>query len=150
MAFRNGSGPGREARDNSRGGRGKPELLRDLVRHARTRVAEAILYCAHPFHPYLLLRGSLVDPRLRASNEHILIVRVPRAGGRPGCPPPLLNLRSPADYSLGTEFPDLNDDLYMKALQPLVDPYLVFWRIDIRHITSLRLAPSQLDVSSTP
>ncbi|MEO5957120.1 MAG: hypothetical protein ABIR36_15725, partial [Nitrospiraceae bacterium] len=24
----------------------------------------------------------------RASNEHILIVRVPRAGGRPGCPPP--------------------------------------------------------------
>ena len=25
-------------------------------------------------------------PRLRASNEHILIVRVPRAGGRPGCP----------------------------------------------------------------
>jgi len=32
-----------------------------------------------------LLKGSLVDPRLRASNEHILIVRVPRAGGRPGC-----------------------------------------------------------------
>src|SRR5437879_3902510 len=31
-----------------------------------------------------LLKGSLVDPRLRASNEHILIVRVPRAGGRPG------------------------------------------------------------------
>ncbi|MEP6889864.1 MAG: hypothetical protein ABI955_04110, partial [Nitrospirota bacterium] len=31
-------------------------------------------------------KGSLVDPRLRASNEHILIVRVPRAGGRPGCP----------------------------------------------------------------
>jgi len=27
--------------------------------------------------------GGLVDPRLRASNEHILIVRVPRAGGRP-------------------------------------------------------------------
>jgi hypothetical protein len=25
---------------------------------------------------------GLVDPRLRASNEHILIVRVPRAGGR--------------------------------------------------------------------
>jgi len=28
----------------------------------------------------------MVDPRLRASNEHIPIVRVPRAGGRPGCP----------------------------------------------------------------
>jgi len=23
---------------------------------------------------------------MRASNEHIVIVRVPRAGGRPGCP----------------------------------------------------------------
>ena len=34
----------------------------------------------------LYFKGSLVDPRLRASNEHILIVRVPRAGGRPGCP----------------------------------------------------------------
>ena len=32
------------------------------------------------------LKGSLVDPRLRASNEHIPIVRVPRAGGRLGCP----------------------------------------------------------------
>ena len=30
--------------------------------------------------------GSLVDPRLRALDEHILIVRVPRAGGRPGSP----------------------------------------------------------------
>jgi hypothetical protein len=26
-------------------------------------------------------RGGLVDPRMRASNEHIPIVRVPRAGG---------------------------------------------------------------------
>jgi len=32
---------------------------------------------------YFPLKGNLVDPRLRASNEHILIVRVPRAGGRP-------------------------------------------------------------------
>jgi len=32
--------------------------------------------------------GGLVDPLLRASNEHILIVRVPRARGRPGCPLP--------------------------------------------------------------
>jgi hypothetical protein len=36
--------------------------------------------------PQYLFKGSLVDPRLRASNEHILIVRVPRAGGRLGCP----------------------------------------------------------------
>jgi hypothetical protein len=40
----------------------------------------------HPHTGYLTLKGSLVDPRLRASNEHILIVRVPRAGGRPDCP----------------------------------------------------------------
>jgi hypothetical protein len=33
-----------------------------------------------------LSRGSQVDPQVRASNEHILIVRVPRAGGRPGRP----------------------------------------------------------------
>jgi hypothetical protein len=38
----------------------------------------------------LLLKGSLVDPRLRASNEHIPIVRVPRAGGRSGWPSSLL------------------------------------------------------------
>ncbi|MDP1946976.1 MAG: hypothetical protein Q8L77_05690, partial [Nitrospirota bacterium] len=31
-------------------------------------------------------KGGLVDPRLRALNEHIPIVRVPRAGGRPGYP----------------------------------------------------------------
>ena len=35
-------------------------------------------------------KGSLVDPRLRASNEHIPIVRVPRAGGRLGYPSHLL------------------------------------------------------------
>ena len=36
--------------------------------------------------PHFIFKGPLVDPRLRASNEHILIVRVPRAGGRPGDP----------------------------------------------------------------
>jgi hypothetical protein len=36
--------------------------------------------------PHFRFKGGLVDPRLRASNEHILIVRVPRAGGRPGYP----------------------------------------------------------------
>ena len=35
---------------------------------------------AYPF------KGGLVDPLMRASDEHILIVRVPRAGGRPGYP----------------------------------------------------------------
>jgi hypothetical protein len=34
----------------------------------------------------LLLGGGLVDPQMRASNEHLLSVRVPRAGGRPGRP----------------------------------------------------------------
>ncbi|MEO5631258.1 MAG: hypothetical protein ABIQ24_05225, partial [Nitrospiraceae bacterium] len=38
--------------------------------------------------PYFIFKGSLVDPRVRASNEHIPIVRLPRAGGRPGCPAP--------------------------------------------------------------
>jgi hypothetical protein len=33
-----------------------------------------------------IYKGSLADPRLRESNEHIFIVRVPRAGGRPGYP----------------------------------------------------------------
>jgi len=34
--------------------------------------------------PHFIFKGGLVDPRMRASNEHILIGRVPRAGGRPG------------------------------------------------------------------
>ena len=59
-------------------------------------MAEAALSCAHQATLILLndpsklacfsSRGSLVDPRVRASNEHIHIVRAPRAGGRPGCP----------------------------------------------------------------
>jgi hypothetical protein len=36
--------------------------------------------------PHFNFKGGLVDPRMRASNEHILLVRVPRAGGRPGYP----------------------------------------------------------------
>jgi len=56
-------------------------------------------HCARPLLHYLFLKGSLVDPRLRASNEHLLSVRVPRAGGRPGYPsyPPCpadLNIRA--------------------------------------------------------
>ena len=43
----------------------------------------------------LLLGGGLVDPQMRASNEHLLSVRVPRAGGRLGRPPPPSNLTFP-------------------------------------------------------
>jgi hypothetical protein len=39
-----------------------------------------------------LFQGRLVDSRLRASNEHILIVRVPRAGERPGYPTPFFSI----------------------------------------------------------
>src|SRR6188768_1390279 len=89
------------------------------------------------------------DPLVRASNEHILIVRVPRAGGRPGCPSPLLTLCSSTDYSLAMELPDLKDDAYLKVLRPLVEAYLAFALIDNRHIKSLRLTPSQFDVIAT-
>ena len=34
----------------------------------------------------IVREGALVDPQMRASNEHLPSVRVPRAGGRPGCP----------------------------------------------------------------
>ena len=47
------------------------------------------------------------------------------------------------------ELPDLKDDPYLKVLRPLVETYLAFWRIDIRHIKSLRLTPSQFDVIAT-
>ena len=36
---------------------------------------------------FLSSEGGLVDPQMRASNEHLPSVRVPRARGRPGCPP---------------------------------------------------------------
>ncbi len=47
------------------------------------------------------------------------------------------------------ELPDLKNDPYLKVLRPLVEAYLAFWRIDIRHIKSLRLTPSQFDVIAT-
>jgi hypothetical protein len=46
----------------------------------------------------LLLGGGLVDPQMRASNEHLLSVRVPRAGGRPDRP--LSSLQARLFYSL--------------------------------------------------
>ena len=102
---------------------------------------------------------------LRASNEGLLRPRVARAQeingppsrpllceqeGQPGhSPSPLLNLRPSTDYPFGMELPDLKDDPYLKVLRPLVEAYLAFWRIDIRHIKSLRLTPSQFDVIAT-
>jgi hypothetical protein len=52
--------------------------------------------------PYFIFKGSLVDSRLRASNEHILIVRVPRAGERPGYPTSFFSILP--SYS-GSSFP---------------------------------------------
>ena len=53
----------------------------------RPRIARAQkIIRLHPLLPYCIFKGSLIDPRLRASNEHIPIVRVPREGGRPGYP----------------------------------------------------------------
>ncbi len=34
--------------------------------------------------PNFIFKGGMFDSRMRASNEHIAIVRLPRAGGRPG------------------------------------------------------------------
>ena len=116
---------------------------------------------------------ALVVVQLRTSSEHFLILylslgewpRLPftarigraqfhraRSASKKGTwplPAPLLNLRSSADYPLGMELPDLKDDPYLKVLRPLVETYLAFWRIDIRHIKSLRLTPSQFDVIAT-
>jgi DNA-binding MarR family transcriptional regulator len=47
------------------------------------------------------------------------------------------------------ELPDLKSDPYLKVLRPLVEAYLAFWRIDSRHIRSMRLTPSQFDVIAT-
>lgn len=56
------------------------------VPRAQTIISLHPPYCEHHFNPPSHFKGSLVDPRLRASNEHILIVRVLRAGGRPDLP----------------------------------------------------------------
>lgn len=47
------------------------------------RRAEA---CVIPI-PHFTFKGSLVDLQLSASDEHLLSLRVPRAGRRPGYPP---------------------------------------------------------------
>jgi hypothetical protein len=53
--------------------------------------------------PHFIFKGGLVDPRMRASNEHILIVRVPRAGGRPGYPTSLFQHPVKQSYPRGIE-----------------------------------------------
>jgi MarR family 2-MHQ and catechol resistance regulon transcriptional repressor len=47
------------------------------------------------------------------------------------------------------DLPHLKDDPYLKVLRPLVEAYLAFWRVDSRHIRTLRLTPSQFDVIVT-
>ena len=47
------------------------------------------------------------------------------------------------------KLPHLKDDPYLKVLRPLVEAYLAFWRVDSRHIKTLRLTPSQFDVIVT-
>ena len=116
-----------------------PSLLASQGQPGRSSNARDILTRPTPIAP----RCALVP------SEHILIVRVPRAGGRPGCPSPLLTLCSSTDYSLAMELPDLKDDAYLKVLRPLVEAYLAFALIDNRHIKSLRLTPSQFDVIAT-
>ena len=78
----------RYARKARRGQVGFPPLLHHshLLAQGSCRT---VLHCGHPPDPVFSFKGSLVDPRVRASNEHIPIVRVPRAGGRPGYPSPL-------------------------------------------------------------
>ena len=44
--------------------------------------------CSLQARSFFSSKGGLVDPRMRASNVHLLSVRVPRAGGRPGYPSP--------------------------------------------------------------
>jgi DNA-binding MarR family transcriptional regulator len=47
------------------------------------------------------------------------------------------------------QLPHLKDDPYLKALRPLVEAYLAFWRVDSRHVRSMRLTTSQFDVIVT-
>jgi len=47
------------------------------------------------------------------------------------------------------DLPNLQDDPYLKVLRPLVEAYMAFWRVDSRHIRSMRLTPSQFDVIVT-
>jgi DNA-binding MarR family transcriptional regulator len=47
------------------------------------------------------------------------------------------------------DLPHLKDDPHLKVLRPLVEAYLAFWRLDSRHVRSMRLTTSQFDVIAT-
>ncbi len=102
------------ARSASRRTTRSPSLLLQLSYFSLQRAACLVFHCARPTRafsgralrehrrptgcPLALLpnsvtyspQGGLVDPQMRASNEHLPSVRVPRAGGRPGYPVSLL------------------------------------------------------------
>ena len=75
----------RALREHRRSSGSIPSLLPCAFCEQKEHLAARILSKLSDFSPQV---GSLVDPRLRASNEHLLSVRVPRAAGRPGCPLP--------------------------------------------------------------
>jgi MarR family transcriptional regulator, 2-MHQ and catechol-resistance regulon repressor len=106
----------------------------------------------HPSKParYPSQGWGVIDLLLRACNEGGLRPRVARAQ-EINSPHSLSSLDhcSNTDYSFAMDLPDLKDDPYLKVLRPLVETYLAFWRIDTRHIKSLRLTPSQFDVIAT-
>ena len=52
----------------------------------RPRVHEHRYQCSLQARSFLYSKGGLVDPRMRASNEGLLMPRVTRARGRPGHP----------------------------------------------------------------
>ena len=72
-----------------------PHVLK-VRKRSRRMLKKATFTRAFPI-PNSFFKSGLVDPRLRASNEHILIVRVPRAGGRLGYPRPLF--QHPAEFT---------------------------------------------------
>jgi hypothetical protein len=111
-------------------------------------MAKTALYCAHRATIIHLIdpsklachlsQGSLVDPRMRASNEHILIVRIPRAErapGRfpskparftfPGTAPVLALLRPSSEALLRARAPGAKDHTGTVPLSPLSLPNMV-------------------------
>jgi hypothetical protein len=61
-------------------------VFRDRALHEHRRPASLPTHAPSKIARFFSSQGSLVDPQVRASNEHLLSVRVPRARGRPGCP----------------------------------------------------------------
>jgi hypothetical protein len=102
-----------------------PSLLVSLSREwhpfgPTAAVEQAQLHMLLPSGLYLPHReGALVDPQMRASNEHLPSVRVPRAGGRPGCPPHPSDRAASASKKdgLATPFP-----LFAKSWKRFVKP----------------------------